>query len=117
MKSTDVLDKAKNLLSEAREKTHGDKVSNHENIARLWSSYFQNKYKIAILVLPEDVANLMTLLKIARTQAGKFNLDDYIDAAGYAAIAGEIAQARENQRISATLGEKNAKSNKSTKNK
>ena len=40
----------------------------------------------------------MNLLKIARTQAGKFNLDDYIDAAGYAAIAGEIAQAREKQR-------------------
>ena len=117
MKSTDVLDKAKNLLSEDREKTHGNKIENHENIARLWSSYFQNKYKIAILVLPEDVANLMTLLKIARTQAGNFNLDDYVDACGYAAIAGEIAQAREKQRISATLGEKNAKSNKTTKNK
>ena len=117
MKSTEVLDKAKNLLSEDREKTHGNKIENHENISRLWSSYFQNKYKIAILVLPEDVANLMNLLKIARTQAGKFNLDDYIDAAGYSAIAGEIAQARENQRISATLGEKNAKSNKTTKNK
>ena len=57
------------------------------------------------------------LLKIARTQAGSHNIDDYVDACGYAAIAGEIAQARENKRISATLGEKNAKTNKSTKNK
>ena len=112
MKSTDVLDKAKNLLSEAREKTHGDKVLNHENIARLWSSYFQNKYKIAILVLPEDVANLMTLLKIARTQAGKFNLDDYVDACGYSAIAGEIANKRQSIK-SSTLGVSNDK--KSTK--
>jgi|TARA_R100001530_G_C4303661_1_gene151161 hypothetical protein len=117
MKSTDVLDKAKNLLSEDRAKTHGNKIINHENIARLWTAYFQNKYKLNFIILPEDVASLMTLLKLARTQAGNFNLDDYIDAAGYVAIAGEIAQGRHNQRISATLGEKNAKSDKTTKNK
>ena len=116
MKSTEILDKTKNLLSEDREKSHGDKVLNHENIARLWSSYFQNKYKIAILVLPEDVANLMTLLKIARTQAGKFNLDDYIDACGYAAIAGEIANKRQSLK-SSTLGVSNAKKSTNTDNK
>ena len=116
MKSTEILDKTKNLLSEDREKTHGDKVLNHENIARLWSSYFQNKYKIAILVLPEDVANLMTLLKIARTQAGKFNLDDFIDSCGYSAIAGEIAFKRNNIK-SSTLGVSNAKKEKNTNNK
>ena len=116
MKSTEILDKTKNLLSEDREKSHGDKVLNHENIARLWSSYFQNKYKIAILVLPEDVANLMNLLKIARTQAGKFNLDDFIDACGYAAIAGEIANKRQSIK-SSTLGVSNAKKSTDTNNK
>ena len=117
MNTTEILEKTKKLVSESRHDKHGDKVINHENISRLWTSYLQNKFKLNLVLLPEDVACLMTLLKLARTQAGKFNLDDYIDAAGYAAIAGEIAQARENQRISATLGEKNAKSNKSTKNK
>ena len=34
----------------------------------------------------------MVLLKIARTQAGSHNIDDYVDACGYAAIAGEIAE-------------------------
>ena len=116
MKSTEILDKTKNLLSEDREKSHGDKVLNHENIARLWSSYFQNKYKIAILVLPEDVANLMNLLKIARTQAGKFNLDDFIDACGYAAIAGEISNKRQSIK-SSTLGVSNAKKSTNTNNK
>ena len=117
MNTTDILEKTKKLVSKEREDKHGNKIINHENIARLWSSYLQNKFKLNLVLLPEDVACLMTLLKLARTQAGKFNLDDYIDAAGYAAIAGEIAQAREKQRISATLGEKNAKSNKTTKNK
>ena len=40
----------------------------------------------------KDVAAMMVLLKIARTQAGNHNIDDYIDACGYAAIAGEIAE-------------------------
>ncbi len=113
MNTTDILEKTKKLVSKDREDKHGNKVINHQNIARLWSAYFQNKYKINILVLPEDVANLMTLLKIARTQAGKHNLDDYIDACGYSAIAGEIAEARQKLK-SSTLGVSNAK--KSTNN-
>ena len=115
MNTTDILEKTKKLVSKDREEKHGNKVRNHENIARLWSAYFQNKYKINILVLPEDVANLMTLLKIARTQAGKHNLDDYIDACGYSAIAGEIAEARQKLK-SSTLGVSNAKKSTNTSN-
>ena len=115
MNTTDILEKTKKLVSKDREDKHGNKVINHQNIARLWSAYFQNKYKINILVLPEDVANLMTLLKIARTQAGKHNLDDYIDACGYSAIAGEIAEARQKLK-SSTLGVSNAKKSTNTSN-
>ena len=82
MKSTEVLDKTKNLLSEAREKVHGNKIINHENIARLWTGYLQNKFKLSVIILPEDVASLMALLKIARTQAGEHNIDDYVDSCG-----------------------------------
>ena len=113
MNTTDILEKTKKLVSKDREDKHGNKVINHQNIARLWRAYFQNKYKINILVLPEDVANLMTLLKIARTQAGKHNLDDYIDACGYSAIAGEIAEARQKLK-SSTLGVSNAKKSKNS---
>ena len=31
----------------------------------------------------------MTVLKIARSQGGSFKLDDYVDMAAYAALAGE----------------------------
>ena len=34
---------------------------------------------------------MMVELKIARTKTGATNADDYIDAAGYIGIAGEIA--------------------------
>ena len=112
MNTTDILEKTKKLVSESRHDTHGDKVINHENISRLWSAYLQNKFKLSLVILPEDVACLMSLLKFARTQAGKFNLDDFIDASGYAAIAGEIANKRQSIK-SATLGVSNDK--KSTK--
>ena len=54
--------------------------------------YLQNKTQLKINLLPEDVANLMAILKVARSQAGEHNVDDYIDACGYMAIAGEIKE-------------------------
>ena len=115
MDSTKILDTARKLVSSDRNDTHGEKVANHENIARLWSGYLQNKTQINIIILPEDVANLMTLLKIARTQLGKFNPDDFIDMCGYSAIAGEIKHKR--QQLSTTLGVSNDKKDKKTINK
>ena len=112
MNTTEILEKTKKLVSESRHDKHGDKVINHENISRLWTSYLQNKFKIALVILPEDVACLMSLLKLARTQGGKFNIDNFVDACGYAAIAGEITNKRQSIK-SATLGVSNDK--KSTK--
>ena len=116
MNTTEILEKTKKLVSESRHDKHGDKVINHENIARLWTGYLVNKFKLNFVILPEDVACLMSLLKIARTQAGKHNLDDYVDACGYAAIAGEIANQRQSLK-SSTLGVSNAKKSTNTNNK
>ena len=115
MNTTEILEKAKKLVSGDRHQKHGDKVINHENIARLWSSYLQNKTQLNNNLMPEDVANLMILLKVARSQAGEHNIDDYVDTCGYASIAGEIAEKR--TQISSTLGENNAKTNRNTKSK
>ena len=112
MNTTKILEQTKKLVSKDREDKHGDKVMNHENIARMWSAYAQNKTKLAIQFLPEDVANMMALLKIARTQAGSHNIDDYVDACGYSAIAGEIANKR--TELSTPLGENNAKKHRNT---
>ena len=116
MNTTEILENTKKLVSESRHDTHGDKVINHENISRLWTAYLQNKFKLNLNLLPEDVANLMSLLKLARSQAGKHNLDDYVDICGYAAISGEIAEARNNVK-SSTLGVSNAKKSTNTNNK
>ena len=115
MNTTDILKKTEKLVNDSRAKTHGDKIANHENIARLWSSYLQNKTQLKINLLPEDVANLMILLKVARSQAGEHNVDDFIDTCGYASIAGEIAEKR--TELSSTLGENNAKKDRDTDTK
>ncbi len=51
MNTTDILEKTKKLVSTDREDKHGDKVTNHENIARLWSAFLQNKTKLNIIIL------------------------------------------------------------------
>ena len=78
------LSEASRLVGVDREKDYGDKVDNHNNIARLWSAYLDVEVKA------HDVAIMMVLLKIARTKLGKVSKDTYIDMAAYSAIAGEI---------------------------
>lgn len=91
MRSGDILAKATELVGGERQRTHGDKLQNHQNIARLWSAYLANRQNPAQEISALDVAMMMALLKISRTQLGDQNSDDYIDGAGYMAIAGEIA--------------------------
>jgi hypothetical protein len=112
MNTTKILEQTQKLVNNDRAEKHGDKVKNHENIARLWTGYLQNKTKLNITILPEDVANLMALLKIARTQEGQHNIDDFVDACGYSAIAGEIAEKR--KQLGSTLGENNAEKDRNT---
>ena len=89
MKSSQILKTSSNLVSEDRHKKYGDKLINHQNIANLWTAYVHNK-NCKLVFKPKDVAIMMALLKIARTQAGEDNDDNYIDACGYMGIAGEL---------------------------
>jgi hypothetical protein len=84
MQAQETLKIASKLVSGDRAKKHGDMFHSHDLIARFWSVY------LGKTIEAHDVACLMALLKIARTQCGETNTDDYIDMAGYAAIAGEL---------------------------
>jgi hypothetical protein len=85
MKAAETCRKAADLVSGARHDQHGDLRGNHQNISALWSAF------IGVEISPMDVALMMTLLKIARTQSGTHNGDDFVDGAAYMGIAGEIA--------------------------
>ena len=91
MKAQNICEKAASLVSGDREQTHGDKTQNHSNIAVLFNAYMAIRPDPAARLSALDAAHMMALLKIARTQSGSFNADDYIDLAGYAGVAGEIA--------------------------
>ena len=84
MITKDILSEATRLVGADREKDYGDKVENHNNIAKLWSAYLD------IEVRAHDVAIMMTLLKVARTKLGGVSKDTYIDMSAYSAIAVEI---------------------------
>lgn len=84
MKAQETLKIASKLVSGDRAKQHGEKFDSHDRIAKFWSAYLGKK------IDSHDVACMMALLKIARTQCGETNPDDYIDIAGYSAIAGEL---------------------------
>ena len=90
MNRKEILDKASNLIMNDRAKQHGDVVVNHGNIARLWSAYITNKTRTNVFLSEQDVALLLSLFKIGRTQNGNHTDDNYIDGAAYMAIGGEI---------------------------
>ena len=80
----ELLMRAHTLVRGDRERDYGDKVKNHNNIAKLWSAYLDAH------ITAHDVAIMMTLLKVARTKLGEVSEDTYVDMAAYGAIAGEI---------------------------
>ncbi len=84
-KHLEILKEAEKIISNDREKSYGNKLANHTNIAKLWSAYLD------IGISPREVAVMMCLLKIARTKLGDYHPDNYVDLVGYGAIAGSIA--------------------------
>jgi hypothetical protein len=79
------LAKAISLIDGDRDKQHGDRHENFGMIAALWSTFLGHEVK------PHQVAWCMVLMKAARESNGTHSLDNAIDAAGYAALAGELA--------------------------
>ena len=83
MISENILEQAKELVGGDRQEDYGDKLTNHENIAALWSIFLRKQ------ITPHDVAMCMALVKVARLMHAH-KTDSYIDLAAYAAIAAEI---------------------------
>lgn len=99
MKAAEICAKAAELVGGDREVTHGDKSINFQNTADAWNAILRAKarkigwpiHDVFVVLDALDVANMLEAFKIARRYSGSHNLDDYIDGAGYAGCAGEIA--------------------------
>jgi hypothetical protein len=83
---SEILRFANQCIAADRATTYGDAEQNFEEIAAAWSWW------LAYDVRAEDVGPMMALLKIARSKAAPDHVDNYVDACGYLALAGEIAQ-------------------------
>lgn len=86
MNRKEILDTAIKTVCEDRQDSYGKPEDNFAIIADLWSGYLGG-----VMLKAEDVAVMMILLKIARIRTGKYKPDNFIDIAGYAACAAEVA--------------------------
>lgn len=91
IKASAICEAAAAIVAGARQAAYGSKRRNHHNIAALWNAYLATREHPSFPLGPRDVALMMALLKIARTQLGRHTPDNYVDLAGYGAVAGEIA--------------------------
>ena len=90
--ATAILTQSSNLIGGDRDRQHGAKEDNFARIATVWNAWLAVRKSQDAPLDAHDVGCMMAMMKLARTQSGALNVDDYIDAAGYAACAGEVAQ-------------------------
>lgn len=89
-----ILKKAEKCVCGDREQDYGSPEDNFKTISELWTTYVKKKCvgdDVDVCISAEDVAVMMTLLKIARIAGGNFKEDSWVDAIGYLACGGEIA--------------------------
>lgn len=96
MKRAEILEAARTCVCGERERDYGTPENNFETIGLLWGVYPRAAHPELARVMAvnhitaKDVAAMMGLLKVARI-ATSSNPDSFVDLAGYAACAGEIA--------------------------
>lgn len=84
-KRVQLTETAASLITGQRQDDYGPPIVNFQRIANLWNAHMETS-----IFTPRKVAELMLLLKMARTINSPTE-DSYVDAIGYAAIAGELA--------------------------
>ena len=80
-----VLTTAEQLINGERAKDYGDASENFQRIANLWTPI------LGVEITATDVALCLTQLKVARLITSPAHKDSWVDAAGYIALGGEIA--------------------------
>ena len=89
-KAKAILEKAMAAVT-ANSDRHGETEASFSMIAELWTTYvghvmaIRGQHKLTA----SDVAQMMVLLKITRSAYGH-GIDNYVDGAGYSALAGMV---------------------------
>ena len=80
-----ILDKAKQYVTEDRASDHGNMEDNFETIGAYWSIHLN------VHVSAVDVSVMMSLLKAARIKSNPEHIDNWVDGCGYYSCGGELA--------------------------
>ena len=92
MNANEIIRKASDLVGGDRKEAYGDALDGLNRIAVLWNAHIiASGNGLTKPLTAVDVAWMMVSLKHARAFTGPHRDDNYIDAAGWAAIAGEAA--------------------------
>ena len=84
---------AANTVLKERPGVHGSAEQSFEMIGDMWTVYTRHSRKVRGFdtIRPEDVAQMMVMLKQARAVYGDTaNADNFVDEIGYAALAGML---------------------------
>lgn len=84
---SEILIAANQAITIDRAATHGNAEDSFGLIAAYWSAHLDTP------ITAQDVATMMVLFKCARIKGNATHADNFVDAAGYAALAGEIGGA------------------------
>ena len=97
MTREEILAAAQKCVCGDREQDYGSPERSFGVIGQLWETYLQEKCleprcggPSEVQILPEDVAAMMCLFKLARIATGHGKADNWVDLAGYAACGGEL---------------------------
>ena len=86
-----ILREAAALITGDRQEQYGPPAQNFQRIADLWTVQAEKVLKTGAEFDPVLVALMLLQLKMARAVESP-KLDTFVDAAGYAALAGELAE-------------------------
>ena len=88
-----ILEKGIELTTGDRNDSYGDPKDSHQIYADLFNTYIEKRYGRESKQLDaHDIAIYHALQKIGRIANDPHHADNYVDAATYTAIAGEIAE-------------------------
>jgi hypothetical protein len=89
MNRSDILKEAERCITKDRAATHGNAEDNFAAIAGGWEWWLSIREHGPLCAF--DVAMMMQIFKTARAASNKAHHDNFVDGAGYYALAGEIA--------------------------
>lgn len=89
MEKKTILQEAHELIYGDREVDYGDPKKNLQAIADMWEMYLYHKYNAQFPLAPEDVCQMMALLKMCRGFSGD-KRDSAVDQAGYIGLVERV---------------------------